>query len=197
MMNINMMSRNRSSLASFNRRGQSVVAIFAAAFMAGCATEPPPLPPNNPADPQVRSLSRAPRNLLTKDETTLAIEKQLSATEAYAESAEEMEHDMGNISGMQHGGMEHRQMKMGPESSPMPMQNGDAEKKALTEEMKKTSEQMKETSQALKEKTEQIKPGAATYTCPMHPQVQSDKPGNCPICGMKLVPKKKGEHERH
>ena len=27
----------------------------------------------------------------------------------------------------------------------------------------------------------------ATYYCPMHPTVTSDKPGNCPICGMKLV----------
>ena len=28
------------------------------------------------------------------------------------------------------------------------------------------------------------------YTCSMHPQVIQDKPGNCPICGMKLVPVK-------
>jgi Cu(I)/Ag(I) efflux system membrane fusion protein len=27
-----------------------------------------------------------------------------------------------------------------------------------------------------------------TYTCPMHPQIISDKPGTCPICGMDLVP---------
>src|SRR5438105_7048708 len=32
------------------------------------------------------------------------------------------------------------------------------------------------------------------YTCSMHPQVMQDRPGNCPICGMKLIPveKKKG-----
>lgn len=27
------------------------------------------------------------------------------------------------------------------------------------------------------------------YTCPMHPEVISDKPGECPICGMRLVKK--------
>lgn len=26
------------------------------------------------------------------------------------------------------------------------------------------------------------------YTCPMHPSVKADKPGDCNICGMKLVP---------
>ena len=25
------------------------------------------------------------------------------------------------------------------------------------------------------------------YTCPMHPEVVQDTPGNCPICGMTLV----------
>jgi len=26
------------------------------------------------------------------------------------------------------------------------------------------------------------------YTCPMHPSVKADKPGDCDLCGMKLVP---------
>ncbi len=38
----------------------------------------------------------------------------------------------------------------------------------------------------------QAKPEAAaatqTYTCPMHPDVQQDKPGSCPKCGMSLEP---------
>ncbi len=29
---------------------------------------------------------------------------------------------------------------------------------------------------------------ADIYTCPMHPQIREDKPGNCPICGMTLEP---------
>ncbi|MBI4129881.1 heavy metal translocating P-type ATPase, partial [Candidatus Roizmanbacteria bacterium] len=31
------------------------------------------------------------------------------------------------------------------------------------------------------------------FTCPMHPEVQKDKPGTCPKCGMKLVQKKGSE----
>ncbi len=29
---------------------------------------------------------------------------------------------------------------------------------------------------------------AAVYTCPMHPEIQQDHPGDCPICGMALEP---------
>lgn len=31
---------------------------------------------------------------------------------------------------------------------------------------------------------------ALVYTCPMHPDVKSEKPGKCPRCGMDLVKKK-------
>jgi Cu(I)/Ag(I) efflux system membrane fusion protein len=33
------------------------------------------------------------------------------------------------------------------------------------------------------------------YTCPMHPQIMEDHPGNCPICGMNLVKKSGQESE--
>lgn len=31
-------------------------------------------------------------------------------------------------------------------------------------------------------------PNISYYTCPMHPQIHEDHPGDCPICHMKLVP---------
>ncbi len=34
-----------------------------------------------------------------------------------------------------------------------------------------------------------VKPHAGAYTCPMHPEVRSDRPGACPICGMALEPR--------
>ena len=33
------------------------------------------------------------------------------------------------------------------------------------------------------------------YTCPMHPEIIEDKPGNCPICGMSLEPLMATAHE--
>jgi len=41
------------------------------------------------------------------------------------------------------------------------------------------------------EKTDQIST-SGQYTCPMHPEVVSDKPGTCSKCGMDLV-KKEGD----
>jgi Cu+-exporting ATPase len=38
-------------------------------------------------------------------------------------------------------------------------------------------------------KHEEKPPGKAIYTCPMHPEVQQDHPGECPKCGMALEPK--------
>jgi hypothetical protein len=33
------------------------------------------------------------------------------------------------------------------------------------------------------------RPATTVFTCPMHPEVISDRPGKCPKCGMTLVPK--------
>jgi len=37
----------------------------------------------------------------------------------------------------------------------------------------------------------------ATYTCPMHPEVQSEEPGKCPKCGMFLVEKTDHDSSDH
>jgi hypothetical protein len=33
-------------------------------------------------------------------------------------------------------------------------------------------------------------PENALFTCPMHPEMVQGAPGSCPVCGMKLVPKR-------
>ena len=53
---------------------QSVCSIVAIGFLVGCtSTTPPPLPPANPADPQVRVPAKPPTNFLAQDDTTVAI----------------------------------------------------------------------------------------------------------------------------
>jgi FtsP/CotA-like multicopper oxidase with cupredoxin domain len=40
-------------------------------------------------------------------------------------------------------------------------------------------------------------PSASSYVCPMHPDVTSNGPGNCPKCGMKLIPGAIAEPSAH
>lgn len=40
-----------------------------------------------------------------------------------------------------------------------------------------------------------LEPVKTIYTCPMHPEVTSDKPGRCPKCGMDLKPKSSSSQE--
>ena len=35
-----------------------------------------------------------------------------------------------------------------------------------------------------------------TWTCSMHPQVRQDEPGDCPICGMELIPAEEAEGDK-
>lgn len=39
--------------------------------------------------------------------------------------------------------------------------------------------------------------GLTIYTCPMHADVRSDHPGDCPKCGMQLVPMKAAPANTH
>lgn len=84
-----------------------------------------------------------------------------------------------------------------------------AEMKAIpvTEIKTKSSEtKINKVKEAKVEKAKVIKPSVqpekkiltqaqTVYTCPMHPEVVSDKPGKCPKCGMDLVEKE--DHSHH
>ncbi len=50
------------------------------------------------------------------------------------------------------------------------------------------TDNMKGMDMSKRENTNQSQP--TTYTCVMHPEIHSSKPGNCPKCGMKLVKEK-------
>jgi len=46
------------------------------------------------------------------------------------------------------------------------------------------------------EQTEHTHGEEAVYTCPMHPEIRQNEPGNCPICHMKLVKVENNENQK-
>ena len=134
-------------------RTKLICAIVGTGLMAGCAsTNRPPLPPGNPSDPTVRVPVRTPVNLLADDETTVAIQTELSQTASKAKSAESMQHmNHGSMPGMQHGEMQMEDQQAKPTDV-------EAEKKVLADEMRKTADEMKRTSDAMKQQSAKQRP---------------------------------------
>lgn len=165
---------------------RSVGLVTSVGLLVGCtSTTPPPFAASNPADPSVPVSVHAPRNVLGQNETSLAIQAELSRTEREAKGFESMQSmGQGEMPGMQHDGMNMGAHKPVPDAGKV-----EQEKKALAKEMKQTSEEMEKTSEQLKERAGQPKAQDFYYTCVMHPEIHQDQPGNCPKCGMTLLKK--------
>ena len=69
-------------------------------------------------------------------------------------------------------------------------ESGDAKDQAATEANFKKLQGLLKQIQSLYPDSATKSSAAIQYTCPMHPEVVKDSPGNCPVCGMKLVVKK-------
>ena len=150
-------------------------------LLIGCTQQAsqPPLAANDPANPH------APEAPLPEHSRTLATaEATPSATTAVP--PEQMMPDMDhNMPGMSHGmGHDMGGMKGMQHQAPatVPGQN------AALSAPRWTPTTVPATG-----------PSSAptVYTCRMHPQVLSNAPGKCPICGMTLIPKSSTQEPAH
>jgi CopA family copper-resistance protein len=101
---------------------------------------------------------------------------------AVANPADNKEHDMHLNKNMSMPKSRNMSNKDSTQMGNMQMSNDTSMQKAMDMGNVKM-ENMPSSSQQ-----SQVQP--ITYTCVMHPQIHADKPGNCPICGMKLIKEK-------
>jgi rubrerythrin len=173
---------------------RTCVVLIALTALTGCATnfEPNPLPADHPASAQAPEAPRSRTSrLIRTDELSRKTEMQLARKDVPNPDFQDsgMSHDMSKMPGMDHSKMKEMPIPVATATA------SPADKEALEGEMKKTSDEMKKLSNEMKAKPDgasKSTPAAAVYTCPMHPEVQSDKPGKCPKCGMTLVKKENG-----
>ena len=151
------------------------------AALASC-TAPASLPdrPDNPAS-SVAPETPQPRLSSTLDPSIAAAELAPSQPNAAGASDRDPTTNMGDMKGMKMPGMDGgdgEPVHPGPATQPAHDMNKmpGMQMRGMQEMNMPQSEPA--TTQA-----------AADYTCKMHPQVHQDHPGNCPICGMKLVKK--------
>ncbi len=79
-----------------------------------------------------------------------------------------------------------------PMPSPMPMPGAPPKMNAAPSSMSPPMTSAPTKSPTAKAPASKASPPATVYTCPMHPEVRSNGPGQCPKCGMNLEPMPSG-----
>ena len=138
-------------------------------MVAGCASQPPTKPtaldPSNPNAPEAAPAALSP---LVGNETTPKATPPAASEEPSAMPA-----------GHHHGGHDAPAAPAKDDAAPMPMGMPMGAPAKHHEHQKAAGGEK----------------AAVTYTCPMHPEISSPKPGKCPKCGMTLVPRKPSEQK--
>ncbi len=182
-------------------QGRWLIALLVTqALFTGCTIAPPSIStsPNDPSNPDAAEAASAPLRpgLVAGAKTYLSTKEGADAQKMQHGDMKGMSGmggmEQGKMEGMDHskmGGMEQGKMegmdhgKMGG----MGEMSGKAGAPQNQAEQKVAAEVKQEASPAVPTSEQLQSMHPIDYTCPMHPEVHSDKPGQCPKCGMTLV----------